>query len=334
MHATVRIHVVTYRRPVLLERALRSLLAQTHANWIAEVLNDDPADSRPALLIDRLNDPRIFLSSPAVHRGGAGNFNHAFRTLGEPFASILEDDNWWEPTFLSTMIAALEARPTIELACGNERIWREEPDGKWTNTGVTIWPVESPDREFHLNLDDKAGSARLCNSALLFRTRNAANWRTPNDIPVDVTEHFRERVVPHPFLLVAAPLVNYAETLHTHRARGPGLWCEYQALLVGSLFQLAPPDSRRQLAARMWDQTRKHQPLRANTLIGLSLSLHAARALWGLSKPRERLRFLLSAGRHPWVTLNTLRSPKRHPGAWEFLCKGSFAKFMAKASDS
>src|SRR5882757_6155842 len=106
MTGAVRIHVVTYRRPVLLERALLSLIAQTHQDWSAEVLNDDPGDERVGEIIARLGDPRIRLSSPAVRRGGTANFNHAFRPLAEPFASILEDDNWWEPAFLSTMLAA------------------------------------------------------------------------------------------------------------------------------------------------------------------------------------------------------------------------------------
>jgi hypothetical protein len=35
MTGLVRIYVVTYRRPHLLERALRSLLAQTCSAWVA-----------------------------------------------------------------------------------------------------------------------------------------------------------------------------------------------------------------------------------------------------------------------------------------------------------
>jgi len=56
MIAMVRVYVVTYRRPHLLERALRSLLAQSCTAWVAEVLNDDPADARVAELIARLGD--------------------------------------------------------------------------------------------------------------------------------------------------------------------------------------------------------------------------------------------------------------------------------------
>lgn len=329
MTAAIRIHVVTYRRPVLLERALRSLMAQTRPDWVAEVLNDDPADTRPAEVVARLADPRIILSKPAIHRGGAGNFNHAFRRLAEPFSSILEDDNWWQPEFLAIMLAALDRRPDVALACANERIWREQADGSWSDTGVTIWPVSDQPIDFPLRVIDKCGSAKLCNSAMVFRTREADSWRTPDDIPVDVTEHFRERVIPHPLLLVPIPLVNYAETLHTHRARGPGLWGEYQALLIGSVFELAQPSRRLALARQLWTEVRSQRPQSATTLVSLGLGQKSARALWAVASPRERARFLLSALRHPLATFGAWCARDRHPAAWRFLLQGHFADSLA-----
>ena len=78
MSAQVRVHVVTYRRPHLLERALKSLIAQTFGSWVVEVLNDDPDDKRVDKLIEKLADPRIQLSKPQIRRGGTGNFNFSF----------------------------------------------------------------------------------------------------------------------------------------------------------------------------------------------------------------------------------------------------------------
>ena len=45
--ADVRVYLFTYRRNHLLPRALRSLVAQTHTNWVCELHNDDPADPFP-----------------------------------------------------------------------------------------------------------------------------------------------------------------------------------------------------------------------------------------------------------------------------------------------
>ena len=250
--------------------------------------------------------------------------------MTEPYASILEDDNWWEPQFLSVMIAALENRPHIALACGNERIWREDKSGAWTDTANTIWPPGDDVNEYPMSALDKCGSARLCNSSLVFRTAEAQQWRTPDEIPVDVTEHFRERVIPHPFILVHAPLVNYAETLHTYRTQGPGLWGEYQALLIGSVFQLAAPSVRRDLARRLWADTRTQSPQRGTVLLGIGLAQRSARELWNHAFPGEKFRFLLSTIRHPVATIGLFQARSRHASAWNFLLSGSFADFMAK----
>ena len=322
-HHSVRICVVTYRRPALLERALRSLIAQTRPDWIAEVLNDDPSDSRPAELIAQIADSRISLALPLCHRGAAANFNQAFQHDPAPYAALLEDDNWWEPEFLETLIAALEQRPRIQIACSNERIWREQHDGTWQNTGRTIWPIASQSVEFPFRWTDKCGSARICNSAILFRTHLANAWRTPDDLPVDVTEHFRERVLPHPILLIPRPLVNYAETIQTHRAVGHGIWSEFQVILIGSVFETIQSTRRQSLAAELWADVRRHRPQTATSLLYASLAIPSARSLLYSARPAELFRFLLTIIRRPLIALQILRAPNRRASAWRFLCEAS-----------
>jgi glycosyltransferase involved in cell wall biosynthesis len=234
----VRVHVITYRRVHLLARALKSIQSQTHQNWIAEVINDDPTDNAVNELIISLNDERIFLSTPLVKRGGTGNFNYCFRAVPEPFACILEDDNWFEPTFLSTMLSALQHHKNLSMAVGNETIWEELPNNQWKNTKQTIWEQQNGTTIFEYRLIDKCGRAKICNSSMFWRTSEAAEWQTPPEIPIDVTEHFRERVIPHPILLVHEPLVNFAQTLQTYRRKNSNQWNVYQTLLVASVFEL------------------------------------------------------------------------------------------------
>jgi glycosyltransferase involved in cell wall biosynthesis len=332
MTADVRVYVITYRRPHLLERALRSLITQTHDGWIAEVLNDDPDDARAVELVARLGDPRIRLSTPMRRRGGTGNFNHAFRTVAEPFASILEDDNWWEPEFLATMLDALGRHPEAALACGNERIWREQADATWVDTGANIWPTDHTEELFAWNPLDKCGSARLCNSSLLFRTAGAERWRTPAEIPIEVTEHFRERVVPHPLLLTFKPLVNFAQTLATHRSRDARIWNTYQLLLVGSVFALAKPRRRAKLAEALWRRARDRDPLSAATLLAAGWFVPEAQELWRQSRPGEKLRFFARQLRHPRGAPALRSARSEHRQEWEWLLRGPFAEFMAKES--
>jgi hypothetical protein len=328
MTGCVRIFVVTYHRPHLLERALRSLIAQTHADWIAEVLNDDPDDARVPALLAKLSDPRIQLSQPPQRRGGTGNFNHAFRPIAEPFGSILEDDNWWEPAFLEAMLSALGCNANVALACGNERIWQEQPDGKWVDSGKTIWASGATEELYAWSAVDQCGGARVCNSSLLFRTSKAGHWQTPATIPIDVTEHFRERVIPHPILLVHRPLVNYAETRVTFRSPDTAMWARYQLLLTGSVFALARPDCREGLARALWQRAREIDPRLATTLLATGLFVPAARALWRAGRPMEKIRFAAGAVRHLQATISLARACSRHAEEWAWLQQGAFAEFM------
>lgn len=323
---SIRVYVVTYRRPHLLERALRSLLGQTRTDWVAEVLNDDPADARVAKLITAIGDSRIQLSIPATHRGGTGNFNHAFRSVAEPYASILEDDNWWEADFLKIMLATLESRKNITMAVANEMLWKEQSNGSWLNTGKTIWPIGEGVEEFPCQPLDKCGSAKLCNSAMLFRTGGSEAFQTPNSIPIDVTEHFRERVVPHPILLVRKPLVNYGDTLVTHRSKGHKLWSQYQILLVGSVFKVAGEQERSNLASALWKQARSEHPLSRNTLLATGFFIPEARNLWRKGTWFEKLLFFRSCMRRPSSVRHSLCAIKDHETAWEFLQTGWFAE--------
>jgi glycosyltransferase involved in cell wall biosynthesis len=328
MIASVRIYVVTYRRPHLLERALRSLLAQTHTAWLAEVLNDDPSDASVPKLINGLSDPRIRLSLAARHRGGTGNFNHAFRSVVEPYASILEDDNWWEPSFLEIMLGALEPRKSIVMALANDILWQEQPDGSWINTGKTIWPATNGVEAFDCRPLDKCGSAKLCNSAMLFRTAGAETFQTPESIPIDVTEHFRERVVPHPVLLVRNPLVNYGNTLVSHRSKGRKMWAQYQILLIGSVFKLAQESERSSLASALWRDARSIRPLLRNALLATGCFIPEARNLWRKGTRFEKLLYIRSCARRPNSIIHGRNAIRDHEAAWKFLQAGWFADFI------
>jgi glycosyltransferase involved in cell wall biosynthesis len=326
----VRIYVVTYRRPHLLERALRSLIGQSHKEWVAEILNDDPSDPSVAQLALKLGDARIQVSQPSEHRGGTRNFNYAFRTVDEPFASILEDDNWWEPGFLSTMLAALGGHPGVALACGNEHIWLERLGDQWTDTGRNVWQDTAGERLLNWNALDQCGSAMLCNSSMLFRTKGSDIWRTPESIPIDVTEHFRQRVVPHPLLLVYSPLANYSQTLATHRTRAVSVWARYQVMLVGSVFALAQSACRKRLASALWVRARTKDPLYSTTLISTGLLVPAARELWHQARFTEKARFSAGILRHPRTAASLYRGFDQYSQEWAWLQQGAFAEFMSR----
>jgi len=329
----IAIFVVTYRRPHLLRRALESVRAQTRSDWQVRVVNDDPEDDRVARLIAELNDARIVLFQPVRKRGAAGSFNEAFRAQDCDFATLLEDDNWWEPGFLETMITTLEANPSIDVACMNERIWKEQPDGSWTDTGQVIWSAKE-DEPYSTTIAIACGSAKLCNSSLLFRRKGKPAWTTPDDIPVDVTEHFRERVLPQPFLLVAKPLVNYAETLATNRDTSGSRWGQYQCLLIGSCFASLPAKLRPRMAQTLFRDIGKNPSPRATALLIAALACSEARALLGGASFRQLVKLVLTIGRRPVQMLSLLQAKKRLTAHWQFLLDSPWNRRLAEGSEA
>jgi glycosyltransferase involved in cell wall biosynthesis len=148
--ADIRIYLLTCRRSNLLRRSLKSLLAQTFTNWVCELHNDAPEDDAPARLLEELapGDARFTYHRHDPPWGAVASFNHCFRSGPEPYAALLEDDNWWEPPLLGTLHSALENQPRVALAWANMLLWRENEDGSWTDTGETVWPRGAEPRFF------------------------------------------------------------------------------------------------------------------------------------------------------------------------------------------
>jgi len=319
----VHVGIVTYRRVALLKRALDSVQSQSYDNWQCFVINDDPEDPGPARLIDALDDPRITLYQPNRKRGAAGSFNEAFRFDSCDFLSLLEDDNWWNSDFLETMIAALDEHPEVTVACGNERIWKEQEDGNWIDTGRDVWSIEN-DVLYEATMQSACGSAKICNSSMLVRRAGGGPWLTPENIPVDVTEHFRERVFPWPILLVSKVLVNYAETLQTHRDTSGGRWSDYQILLIGSVFASSPKEAREQLARSLLAGDSGRPSPHVTKLLATGLACREARIIWCVASYRQRLRYVVTLIRR-WRSIGRVFSVKRRLRVhWEWLLKSPF----------
>ena len=102
-HPIIHVYLITYRRPLLLRRALASILAQSYENFLVKIINDDPDDTDVLEMVAQVNDQRVSLFNPVRNRGATANFNIAFGDRTAPLVSVLEDDNWWEPGFLEVM---------------------------------------------------------------------------------------------------------------------------------------------------------------------------------------------------------------------------------------
>lgn len=331
--ARVRVYLPTYRRAHLLRRALASLRAQTCPDWVCELHNDDPADPAPGHLLQELGDPRITLVTHERNLGGTATFNLFFRPTAEPFSSILEDDNWWEPDFLATMLATASAHPDVTVLWANMRFAQEEADGSFTDTGRTIWPTAGQDgvRLFPWGDPRQVCGALHSNGAALVRSRPAQDFRIPA-VPFGVIEPFRERLFPHPLLLVTRPLATFSITRQTARSNDGAEWAETQAMLAATFFIDCPWDAARW--AHVWEQARAQRPPATTNLILAALADRRARPLLRQARWTDWRVVLRGFVRRPGLYFRIRRSRRTHPDWWQFLEEACARQWRGQATAS
>jgi glycosyltransferase involved in cell wall biosynthesis len=214
----VRVYLMTFRRPILLRRAIGSLLQQTFSDWICELHNDDPTDDSCAELLEEIRDDRIVLFRHAQNLGATEAFNLCWRPIDNEFMSILEDDNWWEPEFLDEMIAFMDAHLDVDVIWSNMRLWREHAENKWVAEG-RIWQEEGNGRFqlFHETVPRQLMEPLYSNGASLVRARGPHMVPHPSITPFFMMEALRERRFRRPIALCRRPLANFALTTTSAR---------------------------------------------------------------------------------------------------------------------
>lgn len=123
--STCRVSVVvpTHRRPVLLQRCLAALLAQTlDAEQFEIVVVDDGAEDRVrALVLDlaaRHEAPALRYLRSAGSQGPAVARNLGWRAAQAPVVAFTDDDTVPEPGWLAAGLAALEPHPQRPAVAG------------------------------------------------------------------------------------------------------------------------------------------------------------------------------------------------------------------------
>lgn len=335
--ARVRVYLLTYRRNHLLPRALRSLLAQSYTDWVCELHNDDPADPFPGILAGQTSDPRITYCQHAENLGGNRTFNLVFAPVPEPYVCLLEDDNWWEPDFLARLIAAADRHPEAGFVWCDQRIWQEQPDGQWTDTGqrtMALLHPEAPAVTQPTLYDWPQPRQRFdtfhYNGSALFRTAQVAErLQLPASVPQLCMETFRDRALGWPGLFLPEPLVNFSWTISSAREPQTEVWLVQRALLDGSFLACCPRDSIS--AGEFWEAAVQARPSQAGSML-----LHAwVAGRFGefarLARVGDWLRLAAYGVRHPRQFWRTVRARTRHPAHWAFLMRETSARFAQSA---
>lgn len=117
----VIIALFTYRRPALLKRAIYSVCQQDYKNWELHVFDNHSQDNTKQTVLDiqSAGYPIVYHCRP-VNLGGLLNFACSFKEIqGADYFSLLADDDFYMPNFLSTTLAAHAKYPEVGMVIGN-----------------------------------------------------------------------------------------------------------------------------------------------------------------------------------------------------------------------
>ncbi len=330
--ATCRIYLLTYRRPKLLPRALTSLLNQTLQDWICELHNDDPTDLAPSKLVEEIGDPRISVMNHAQNLGPTPTFNLVFQKVNEPFVSLLEDDNWWEPTFLEKMLEAMQQHPQVEMAWSNMRMWQEQDDEHWIELEKTTFPfsINEPYKLFDWGHTQQVLGTLHSNGAMLIRSNQIEKSQIPASTPFAMIEHVRERTFRHPILFVNQTLANFAVTRSTSRSNNASEWGAGQLLLATTFLKHMPKSEDRLIA--LWQQFRNQKPAPTSALLWSGLLNSQCRYLLAQATARDWLMFFLSVLKRPMRTYQMFQIVNQLAEVQQFLDCNTQQRFQTHLS--
>lgn len=110
MKPSVAVLLPAYRAEKTLARAVRSLLAQSHREWLAVIASDDHCDYLRLLSGQGLADARLL----QVSTGTYGSHDHGARNRAleaapqTPFLALLDADDAWAPEHLEALLPLAE----------------------------------------------------------------------------------------------------------------------------------------------------------------------------------------------------------------------------------
>jgi len=133
----VSVVIPTHGRPLLLKRAIRSVLKQTHSNLEIIVVLDgeDPATVEA---VGRISDPRVSLLQNAKRVGGAEARNQGARAARGKYVALLDDDDEWLPEKLAKQLALAGTDPSGKFVVVTQYLYRI------AGHADEIWPGHLP----------------------------------------------------------------------------------------------------------------------------------------------------------------------------------------------
>lgn len=109
----VSVIVPTFNRARLIHETLKTVLAQTYADYECLVIDDDSSDDTREAIGDLF--PRL-IYQPIPHTGAAAAYNTGLTFARGEYVAFLDSDDLWDTRFLERMMGALAAAPWAGFA--------------------------------------------------------------------------------------------------------------------------------------------------------------------------------------------------------------------------
>lgn len=219
MKSSIAIITRTVDRPVLLERALHSILAQTFNDWHWVVVDSGKGEGTERLLhqhADALKGRVTHLRFTNPTPGMRGiPINAGINASTSEFITLLDDDDTWDARFLETLIGTLKRKPlpTVRGAVCRT-VCLEESSVEHGLKPVRTWDLNAD--LCNVTLPNVAMVNRFCTHAFIYeRAALETVGLYPEDYPVLEDWHFNLRFLLH-YEIVVVPQV-----LTTYHFRPP-----------------------------------------------------------------------------------------------------------------
>jgi len=212
--ATVSIITRTLDRPILLERMLLSLVAQTYQDWECVIVDSGKPGPVQSLLekhqeklAGRVRHTPFQNPRPGM-RGTA--LNAGIHAGTAPYITVLDDDDTWHADFLTTAVATLQAKmhPSVRGVVCRTRVIEETSveDGLQVTHEYDLNPEMS-----NVTLASLAMVNRYCIHAFVYeRSALGDVGLYPEDYPVLEDWHFNLRfVLRHEIQVIPQTLTYY-----------------------------------------------------------------------------------------------------------------------------
>lgn len=135
---TITTVITTYRRPLLLKRALESVLRQSYSNFQVHVYDNASGDETEEVMSSFLrSDKRVQYHRHSENRGMFANYQYAFDRIDTPFFTLLSDDDYLLPHFYETALKGVQTYPDAAFsACG---IVQLDSHGDFVRNPLSTW---------------------------------------------------------------------------------------------------------------------------------------------------------------------------------------------------